>query len=193
MKILYPLILGFFLITSCGEKESTELTPDLPADSPQEEFFANLFSLCGETFIGEATFPDNPDDTLVDTELKATISTCTEEMIEIDLVRGGDTWHTTWVLEKRDEGLHLFHEHIGDKEYEEGEEPDTGYGGYANDEGSSTAQYFPADDHTAEMLPQAATNVWMMELNPENGTFIYYLERHDEPRFRAELSLMESE
>ena len=182
-----------FLFTACASDETSELTPEVPADTPQEEFFSHLFSLCGETFIGEATFPDNPDDTLVDTELKATISTCTEEMIEIDLVRGGDIWHTTWVLEKRDQGLHLFHDHIGDKEYEEGEEPNTGYGGYANDDGSSTTQYFPADDHTAEMLPEAATNVWMMELDPENGTFVYDLERNDEPRFRAELSLMENE
>lgn len=192
MKNFYVSILVLFLFTACAGEETTDLTPELPADTPQDEFFASLFSLCGETFIGEATFPDDPDHELVDTELKATISTCTEEMIEIDLVRGGDTWHTAWILEKRDEGLHLYHDHIGDKQYEEGEEPLTSYGGYANDEGSSTVQYFPADDHTAEILPEAATNVWMMELDPENETFVYYLERHGEPRFRAELSLMEN-
>lgn len=192
MKNINISILVLFLFTACAGEETTDLTPELPSDTSQEEFFASLFSLCGETFIGEATFPDDPDHMLVDTELKATISTCTEETIEIDLVRGGDTWHTTWVLEKRDEGLHLYHDHIGDNEYEEGEEPLTGYGGFANDEGSSTTQYFPADDHTAEILPEAETNVWMMELNTEDGSFVYYLERHDEPRFRAELSMMEN-
>ena len=193
MEKFYASILMLLFLTACAGEETTELTPELPAETSQEAFFASMFSLCGETFIGESTFPDDPDHTLVDTELKATISTCTEEKIEIDLVRGGDTWHTTWVLERRDEGLHLYHDHIGDKEYEEGEEPNTGYGGYANDDGSSTTQYFPADDHTAEMLPEAATNVWMMKLDPENGTFVYDLERNDEPRFRAELSLMENE
>lgn len=194
MKNIYIsiLILVLFLFTSCAGEETSDLTPELPSNTTQQEFFASLFSLCGETFIGEATFPDDPDHTLVDTELKATISTCTEETIEIDLVRGEDTWHTTWILEKRDEGLHLYHDHIGDKEYEEGEEPQTGYGGYANDQGSSTTQYFPADDHTAEILPEAETNVWMMELNPEDESFVYYLERNGEPRFRAELSLMEN-
>ena len=186
------LLLVLFLFTSCAGEETTDLTPELPSNTTQQEFFASLFSLCGETFIGEATFPDDPDHSLVDTELKATISTCTEETIEIDLVRGGDTWHTTWILEKRDEGLHLYHDHIGDNEYEEGEEPQTGYGGYANDQGSSTTQYFPADDHTAEILPEAETNVWMMELNLENESFTYYLERNGEPRFRAELSMMEN-
>lgn len=192
MKNINISILVLFLFTACAGEETTDLTPELPSDTSQEEFFASLFSLCGETFIGEATFPDDPDHMLVDTELKATISTCTEETIEIDLVRGGDTWHTTWVLEKRDEGLHLYHDHIGDNEYEEGEEPLTGYGGFANNEGSSTTQYFPADDHTAEILPEAETNVWMMELNTEDGSFVYYLERHDELRFRAELSMMEN-
>lgn len=192
MKNFYVSILVLFLFTACAGEETTDLTPELPADTPQNEFFASLFSLCGDTFIGEATFPDDPDHELVGTELKATISTCTEETIEIDLVRGGDTWHTAWILEKREEGLHLFHDHIGDKQYEEGEEPLTSYGGYANNEGSSTVQYFPADDHTAEILPEAATNVWMMQLNPENETFVYYLERHGEPRFRAELSMMEN-
>lgn len=193
MKKIYPLFLGLFLLTSCGGEESTELTPDIPAETAQDEFFANLFSLCGETFIGESTFPDEPDHVLVDTELKATISTCTEEIIEIDLVRGGDTWHTTWILEKRDEGLHLYHDHIGDNEYEEGEEPDTGYGGYANDEGSATTQYFPADDQTADMLPEAETNVWMLELDMERQILIYDLQRNSEPRFRAELEMIESE
>jgi hypothetical protein len=65
----------------------------------------------------------------------------------------------------------------------------TGYGGYADERGTSTQQFFPADDHTAEILPEAATNVWMMELTEDTGQFIYYLERHAEPRFRAELTL----
>lgn len=179
-----------FLIMACAEEESTDLTPDLPAESSQEEFFATLFSQCGETFIGESTFPDDPEQTLVGTELKATISTCTEEVIEIDLVRGGDTWHATWVLEMRDEGLHLSHDHVGDRDEEElGEDHNTGYGGYADDSGSSTTQYFPADDYTAEILPEASTNVWMIELNPDEGTLVYNLERNQEPRFRAELFL----
>lgn len=138
--------------------------------------------------MGESTYPDDPDHDLVDTELRATVSTCTENMIEVDLVRDGDTWHATWILEMREDGLHLYHDHIGDKEYEEGEEPSTGYGGYADDRGSATQQYFPADEHTAEIIPAAATNVWMMDMNLEEGTFVYSLERHEEPRFRAELT-----
>jgi hypothetical protein len=93
------------------------------------------------------------------------------------------------VLELRDEGLHLYHDHLGDVRTMEdlGDGDYHGYGGYADDRGSGIRQYFPADDVTAEMIPAAATNVWMMELDLENDRFIYYLERHDQPRFRAEL------
>lgn len=189
MKLsVYLLALILFSISCVGE-DDTDLTPDLPAETAHEQFYSNLFSLCGETFGGESSYPDDPDHQLVATELRVNISTCTPERIEVMLFRDGDTWHATWIIENREEGLHLYHDHIGDKEYAEGEEPLTGYGGYADDRGTAIRQYFPADDYTEEILPEAATNVWMMEMNLENGTFVYYLERHGEPRFRAELSM----
>jgi hypothetical protein len=189
MKLSAYLLILFFVLASCAGNDGTEITPDLPAETPHEQFYSNLFSLCGETFTGEATYPDDSDHPLVDTELNVNISTCTPERIEVMLYRDGDTWHATWILENREDGLHLYHDHIGDKDYPEGEEPLTGYGGYADDRGTGLRQYFPADDHTAEILPEASTNVWMMEMDLENGTFVYYLERHDEPRFRAVVSL----
>lgn len=192
MKLPAYLLFFVFIFTSCTGDDGTEITPELPAETPQEQFYSNLFSLCGETFVGASTYPepeDAPDHALVDTELSANISTCTPERIEVMFLRDGGTWHATWILENREEGLHLYHDHIGDKEYPEGEEPLTGYGGFADDRGSATTQYFPADDHTAEILPEASTNVWMMELDLDNGTFVYSLERHEEPRFRAVLSL----
>ncbi len=188
-KYLNILVL-LLLITACGERQRTNNAQGLEAETIHESFFSNISSLCGETFIGASTFPDDPQHTLVDTELRAHISTCEEDVVNIDLYRDGDTWHATWVVAQRGEGLHLYHDHIGDKDEEEpGEDDLSGYGGYADDHGSSTKQYFPADEATAAMLPEAATNVWMMEMDLENGIFIYYLERHDEPRFRAELTL----
>jgi len=191
MKKLSLLTALVLLFTACGGEDETDLTPELPAETPQQQFFANLFSLCGETFEGESTFPDDDDHELVNTTLKATVETCTEEQIKIDFLRDEDTWHATWILENREDGLHLYHDHIGDKVYEEDEEPLTGYGGYADDSGNEYQQYFPADEHTAEILPEASTNVWMMEYDPEEEILVYSLERDDEPRFRAELNRME--
>lgn len=184
MNVIVVLLLSL-LCTACGE----ERTPEEVNENSHEAFFSNLASLCGETFSGESTFPEeDAENVLVGTELKAHIKSCEEEKIEVDFIRDGDTWHATWVIEMREDGLHLYHEHIGDKEYPEGEEPLTGYGGYADDRGNQYHQYFPADEYTAGILPEAVTNVWSMEYVPDEDKFIYYLERHEEPRFRAELT-----
>lgn len=195
MKLLLPLFtLLLFLSIACGEEEiRTDSITEIEAVSPHDEFFNNLLALCGESFLGASTYPEVEDHVLVGTELRAHLSSCDENTVNIDLIRGGDTWHATWIVSKRDGGLHLYHDHIGEKEYPEGEEPLTGYGGYADDRGSATTQYFPADDYTAEILPEASTNVWMMDLDLENGTFVYYLERHNTPRFMAELSHVQQE
>ncbi len=182
-----------FLLIACGADEPQDPLEEAiqMETSDHELFFANLATLCGETFTGGSTFPDNDDHVLVNTELNATVAYCSEDRIDVRLYRDGDTWHATWMLEMREEGLHLYHDHIGDKEYPEGEEPNTGYGGFADDRGSATTQYFPADQNTADMLPEASTNVWMMDMDLENGVFVYFLERNNEPRFRAELNLVQ--
>lgn len=186
MKHSVCLLALLFAAAGCGEKDETDITPDLPAETPQEQFYSNLFSLCGETFEGEATYPDDSDHPLVGTQLMINLSTCTSERIEISLMREGESLYATWILENREEGLHLTHDHTGNQEQEyEEEEPATGYGGYADESGSATTQYFPADEATANMIPEAAGNVWMISLNSEENQLIYYLERDEVPRFRA--------
>lgn len=185
MKKLSILIALCVIIISCGEnQESSEETVNL-----QDAFFENLSTLCGETFTGGSIFPDDPDNPLVDTELRTHISECDNNKIRIELYRDGDYWHGAWVVEKREDGLHLYHDHLGEVRMEDelGENDYTGYGGYADNGGSAMTQFFAADDATAEMIPAAATNVWMMDIDLENETFVYYLERNNEPRFRAEL------
>ncbi len=182
---LLVLMTGF-VISGCEREEVVE--PD-----PHEAFFQNLSTFCNKMFSGEATFPDVPDHPLVDTELRIHFSSCDDDITRIELYRDVDYWHGAWVLERRDHGLHLYHDHLGDVRTEEdlGENDAHGYGGYADDRGTAVRQYFPADEVTAEMLPEAATNVWMIELNLEEEQFIYYLERHDEPRFRTVFNLAE--
>ncbi|MGM0739317.1 MAG: hypothetical protein ACQETM_09190 [Bacteroidota bacterium] len=193
--ILFLSAIMFLGLGACSDEQPEPEHVYPPVDLHQTAltmnqiaFFENVSRFCGETFIGESTFPENDDHVLVGTELRAHLSECDERIIRIELYRGGDYWHGAWVLEQRDDGLHLFHDHLGEVRSMEdlGDDEAHGYGGYATDSGSATRQYFAADDATAEILPEAATNVWMLELEPENERFIYYLERHDEPRFRAE-------
>ncbi len=193
MKLVLKIFSLLLILTACADGERTDETLEFEMENPQAAFLTNLSSLCGEWFSGESTYPDNPDHPLVATELRTHISECDEDMVRIELYRDGDYWHGAWVLEMREEGLHLYHDHLGEVRTEEelGDDDYTGYGGYADERGSATFQFFPADDVTGEIIPEAATNVWMMDLDLENGVFVYYLERHDEPRFRAELTLDE--
>src|SRR6056297_2759071 len=91
MNKSYTLILFActLLLISCSG-EQTDITPQIDGDTAQEEFFANLFELCGETFSGEATYPDDPDHELDGVELSATIDTCTEEEIRVSFSAGED-------------------------------------------------------------------------------------------------------
>lgn len=184
--LLLPLAALLIFAVACGS-DTEEAIPD-----PQTAFFQNLNSLCGATFVGASTYPDNEDHPLVGTELRTHISSCDENKVRIELIRDGDYWHGAWVLERREEGLHLFHDHLGEVRTMEdlGEGDYHGYGGFADNRGTATRMYFPADDVTGEIIPAAITNVWMMDLDLENGRFIYYLERHDQPRFRAELEMI---
>lgn len=187
ISVLLPVL--FLLYSACGSENGAEMSSESEVEQKVHvQFFENISSLCGETFAGESTYPDDPDHALVDTELRAHISSCEEERIEVDFYRDDDTWHATWIVDKREDGLHLYHEHIGDNAYEDGEEPLTGYGGYADGRGQGFIQYFPADEHTTEILPEAATNVWSIEYVEEEDKLVYYLERHEEPRFKAELT-----
>jgi len=201
----YPfllLALPLWMAAACGTDEAPD--PADPTDAEVAEtaaaeidpvhqaFFANLRRLCGETLTGDGVYPDDPEHPLVATGLRNHISECADGLVRIELYRnGGDYWHGAWVLEMRPQGLHLFHDHLGDERTEEDLDGAAhGYGGYASHDGTPTRQYFPADEVTAEMFPAAATNVWMMELDLDAGTFVYYLERNQDPRFRAEMELV---
>lgn len=155
--------------------------------SAHDTFFSNLSEQCGFMYSGSSTFPEDEEHPLVGTELRIEINDCSDTHVRMELIRDGDYWHGAWVVEKRDEGLHLYHDHLGDVRTTDdlGDEDYHGYGGYADDSGGPLVQYFPADEVTAEMIPAAATNVWMISILPDENQLIYYLERNEIPRFRA--------
>lgn len=194
MEKTLSVLLFLFILTLNGcageeEAETVEIEVEEVEEvaSSSELFFDNLAALCGETFVGEAVYPDDPDHELVDVELIANVETCTESEIRVPFIAGEDE-SRTWVFTKTDDGIHLRHDH----RYPDGTPHDlTDYGGFASEEGTEWVQYFEADDLTAELIPEAVTNVWMVEIDAENGELVYYLERHAEPRFRAELSKSE--
>ena len=67
------------------------------------------------------------------------------------------------------------------------------YGGKSSDSSDATRQEFPADQRTkdlfdAEEIPVSKTNVWAMEIHPDQDMFAYELKR-PERFFRVEFDL----
>lgn len=98
----------------------------------------------------------------------------------------GENRSRTWVLTLDEQGLLLKHDH----RHADGT-PDeiTMYGGYATPAGTDRVQSFPADEHTATLIPAAATNEWSLVLNKESKTLSYILKRDGQLRFRADFDL----
>lgn len=92
----------------------------------------------------------------------------------------------TWVITPTAAGLDLRHDH----RHRDGSPDDvTGYGGESRGTGTATTQDFPADRRTAELVPEAARNVWTVELHPDS-LFVYALRREgSERRFRVDFDL----
>lgn len=98
----------------------------------------------------------------------------------------GDDRSRTWVLTRTGSGLRLKHDH----RHEDGSEDEvTQYGGDTAEPGTATRQEFPADQHTASLIPEATTNVWTVELEP-GEEFVYALRREGtDRRFRIAFDL----
>ena len=114
-------------------------------------------------------------------KLVAHIKTCTANEIRIPFIVGDD--HSrTWILRRVEAGLQFQHDH----RHADGMPDDvTLYGGTTLSSGSHLAQSFPADDYTADLIPEAATNEWFLSFSEDGTELTYYLERHGKPRFRA--------
>jgi hypothetical protein len=168
------VLLALFLMTNLAAGEF---------EDPQTAFFEQIQALCGARFEGRSTFPEDPGEAFRDKKLVAVVETCGEKVIRIPFRVGEDT-SRTWILTRVEDGLELKHDH----RHADGT-PDevTMYGGTSTSAGTGLSQSFPADKHTAELIPDAQTNEWFLSLSEDGSELTYYLERHGEPRFRAVL------
>lgn len=93
------------------------------------------------------------------------------------------------MLTHKGDRIELKHDH----RHEDGS-PDevTLYGGTTTNTGTAGAQYFPADQHTRELIESAFSNVWTMRIEP-GERFTYGLWRLGTPRvFRIDFDLGEA-
>jgi hypothetical protein len=168
----------------CAQPERAHEQMTAAVDA-RDAFFENLRRLCGQRYQGSAEFTTPANQEMADAMLVMHVASCEQDQIRIPFHVDEDR-SRTWILTRRDGGLLFKHDH----RHEDGTPDDiTNYGGWATAEGTEHLQRFPADEETAALIPEAATNVWTLELDPDRGRFIYDLQRHQEPRFRAMFDL----
>lgn len=166
------LTLSFFMIV---------FSVSTHTDSTNKDFIKNLSAFCGNHYSGTVVFPEGDKDPFKGEALKIHFATCGESEVRIPFQVGSDK-SRTWVITLDEKGLLLKHDH----RHENGTPDDiTMYGGYAKINGTAFSQSFPADEHTAALIPAAATNEWTLKLSDDKKTLSYMLSRHGELRFHA--------
>jgi hypothetical protein len=175
------LVLALALLpAACGGGDTPEPADEGTAATTaradtHDAFMDNVAALCGRAFRGAAELATSD---AFDGEMIMHVRVCTEDEIQIP-VHVEENRSRTWILTRTADGLRLKHDH----RYPDGtEEQQTQYGGDTTEPGTQYRQSFPADAYTAELIPEAETNVWSMTIDPETNRFIYHLTRHGEPR-----------
>jgi len=133
-----------------------------------EQFWNNLKSHCGKADEGVITAGGKEGDGFMGEKLVMHVRSCEENIIRVPFFVG-ENRSRTWVLTLQDDNrILLKHDH----RHEDGTEEDvTQYGGLSSNTGLPNIQFFPADQHTSNMLPLASTNVWWFTLDDTSMTY----------------------
>jgi len=146
------------------------IASNLQAQTDADEFWNNLQKHCGKAYEGTLELPKD-DEGFAGKKLVMHVRSCSANEIRVPFFVGEDR-SRTWVFTKKNGVITLKHDH----RHEDGSEDEvTQYGGTASNTGSDNLQMFPADQHTATLLPRAATNVWSVSL--DDTSYSYNLSR----------------
>ncbi len=159
-----------------------------PMTNPSDLFFARLAQLCGKAFEGKVVTNDAADAEMAGQRLVMHVRECTSDTIRIPF-HVGENRSRTWVVTRTAGGLRLKHDH---RHKDGSEDRLTQYGGDSAGPGLATRQLFPADQFSKDLfvrlsIPQSATNVWAVEIQP--GNFFAYELRRPGRFFRTEFDL----
>ncbi len=141
------------------------------AQDGAKEFMQELHKHCHKAYQGKVVSSPVPSD-FKDKELIMYVSSCEPNQIKVPFFVGDDL-SRTWVFTIKEDGkLELKHDH----RLSDGTPDDvTMYGGTTSHSGSKEIQFFPADEHTNQMIPGAGANLWWVTL--DGNTFSYNLKR----------------
>jgi len=156
--------------------------------SPQDQFFANLSALCGQSFEGRVVTTEAADADFASQRLVMQVRECSATEIRVPF-HVGDNRSRTWVITRTGEGLRLKHDHRHD---DGSEDVLTQYGGDTANAGTAERQEFPVDQFSRDLfvannIPQSTTNVWAVEVHP--GRIYAYELRRPNRHLRVEFDL----
>ena len=187
----YLLLVLLFTVWGCsgyrGDEEQIVEGPHDPDSDPQLTFWSSLEELCGHAFEGRVTESVPPDPAFENVPVIMHVRSCDLAEIRIPF-HVGDDRSRTWVVTPTSVGLRLKHDH----RHADGTEDEISqYGGDTRGQGDPSVQEFLSDELTARLVPEAALNVWSLEVRP-GEVFVYQLRREGEDRrFRVEFDLSE--
>lgn len=140
------------------------------ASDPQTQFYNNLKSICGHSYLGTVSQSNESDTTWRQARIVIHAPSCDADMsegIRIPLHVGEDK-SRTWIVSKTETGLRLKHDH----RHDDGTPDDVSmYGGDTAHMGSATKQSFPVDEFSKTMfvengLDVSVTNTWTLSVMP---------------------------
>ncbi len=133
-----------------------------------EKFWVQLEVHCDKAYEGEIISGGKEGDGFTGKKLIMHVRSCQKNDIRIPFFVGDDK-SRTWVLHKNSDNiLRLKHDH---RNPDGTEEKSTQYGGTSSNVGLENLQMFPADAHTAQLIPAAATNVWWFTIDEKSLTY----------------------
>ena len=173
--IILPLLITPFALLACDSQ---------PAKT-QENFTANIQSLCGQAFAGRLVTDDPEDAAWRDADIKMHMFECAEGEVKIAL-HVGQHRSMTWVVSGEGDAVSLRHDH---RQKDGSPHALTDFGGTAEAVTNTRAE-FPANPQSIETfeklgMSDATGRKWALELQSERGVFAYERQR-PEHFFRIE-------
>jgi hypothetical protein len=169
--LAFVLTLATFPVAAaCSAGAPPDGTAPIPALEPagpapeQDAFWTRLQAHCGNAYAGTisdvtAYYRDGVAGNAV-----IHFMDCSDDRLHIPF-HLGDNRSRNWILTRTGGTIRLKHDH----RHEDGTEEDVSqYGGDAPVPGLPTRQTFPADAHTAAILPDRADNFWFLDFVDED-------------------------
>jgi len=177
LLLISLVVIGFLLLQrsrQAAEQASDRQTHTIGSELNNDQeraFLNNIAQLCGQTFAGKESFIAEGRDSWAHKNFVMHVTVCEDDRVYVPF-HLDDDHSRTWMFLVEEGRLRFRHDH----RHEDGTpEEATMYGGYADGQGTSLRQSFPADEYTCELLPTACDAVWKVFLSEDLSAFTYQL------------------